>query len=127
MDAPDVRHLRELFAHIAASAQADPAAAEQVRDALAESGLLDVFGAGESLDVVDLLDAGGAEALRARLRQLSLTELKQIVSLRKYDSENETARWRSPNKFIDFIVMRASAQLEKELAQQAPSGAAWML
>ena len=119
--------MRELFNRIAADARTDPATAEQVRDALAESGLLAVFGVGETLDVVDLLDTGGEEALRARLRQMSLSQLKQIVSVRQYDPDKETARWRSPNKFIELIVDRARKQLEAELAQQAASGASWML
>lgn len=127
MDAQNVQQMRELFAKIAVSAKEDPTFAEQVRDALAESGLLAVFGVGEALDVVDLLDAGGEEVLRARLRQMSLSELKQIVSMRQYDPEKEAARWRSPNKFIDLIVERASKQLEAELAKQTPSGASWML
>ena len=127
MDAQNVQQMHELFARIASNAKADPAFAEQVRNALAESGLLAVFGAGETLDVVDLLDAGGEEVLRTRLRQMSLIDLKQIVSMRQYDPEKETARWRSPNKFIDLIVERASKQLEAELAKQSPSGASWML
>ena len=127
MDAQNVQQMHELFARIAANANTDPPFAEQVRDALAESGLLAVFGVGETLDVVDLLDAGGEETLRARLRQMSLSELKQIVSVRQYDPEKETARWRSPNKFIDLIVERANKQLEAELAKQSSSGASWML
>lgn len=127
MDARDFEHMQELFTRIASAAKSDPAVAEKVRDALAESGLMHVFGVGETLDVVDLLDVGGEEALRARLRQLTLNELKQIVSVREYDPEKETTRWRSPNKFIDLIVSNARRQLDEELAQQVPAGAAWML
>lgn len=119
--------MEELFTRIASAAKSDPAVAEKVRDALAESGLLVVFGVGEALDVVDLLDVGGEDSLRARLRQLSLNELKQIVSVRQYDPEKETTRWRSPNKFIELIVTQARKQLDEELAQQAVTGAAWML
>lgn len=127
MDARDFQQMEELFTRIASAAKADPAVAEKVRDALAESGLLEVFGIGEALDVVDLLDVGGEDTLRARLRQLSLNELKQIVSVRQYDPEKETARWRSPTKFIELIVTHARKQLDEELAQQALTGAAWML
>lgn len=126
MDAQNVQQMHSLFGRIAENAKADPAFAEQVRDALAESGLLAVFGVGETLDVVDVLDAGGEATLRARLRQMSLSELKQVVSVRQYDPEKETTRWRSPNKFIDLIVDRANKQLEAELAKQS-SGASWML
>jgi hypothetical protein len=127
MDGLDVQQVSEYFKRIADAAQRDPTVAEQVRDALAESGLLAVFGVGETLDVVDLLDMGGEEALRTRLRQLTLPQLRQIVSVRQYDPEKETARWRSPNRFIELIVTHARRQLEEELTQQAPAGASWML
>jgi len=117
-----------LFKRLAQNAAADPETAQQVRSALAESGLLGVFGTGETLDVVELLDVGGEEALRTRLHQLTLSELKQIISVRQYDRDQESARWRSPNKFIDLIVIRAAAQLEQELARQkATIGPSWIL
>lgn len=125
MDPLDIEQINELFARLATAAKDDPQRAAQIRDALAESGLLAVFGTGESLDVVDLLDAGGEDALRARLDQLSLSELKSIVAVRGYDPDKETARWRSPKKLVELIVSRAGAQLEKEVAQS--SGASWML
>ncbi|MFI5273435.1 MAG: hypothetical protein ACHQ4H_10435 [Ktedonobacterales bacterium] len=125
MDPREIEHATDLFARLAAAAKADPAVAATVRDALAESGLLAVFGSGEALDVVDLLDAGGDAALRARLAQLTLSELKSIIAVRSYDPEKETARWRSPNKFIELIVTKATVQLEHEVAQS--SGASWML
>jgi hypothetical protein len=125
MDRLDIEQITDLFAQLATAAKDNPQLAAQVRDALAESGLLAVFGTGESLDVVDLLDAGGEDALRARLEQLSLSDLKSIVAVRGYDPDKETARWRSPKKLIELIVARAGAQLEKEVAQS--SGASWML
>ncbi len=125
MDRLDIEQITDLFSRLATAAKDDPHLAAQVRDALAESGLLAVFGAGESLDVVDLLDAGGEDALRARLDQLSLSELKSIIAVRGYDPDKETARWRSPKKLLELIVEKASAQLEKEVAQS--SGASWML
>ena len=127
MDARDVEQMKALFVRMAESAKGNPDVTAQVRDALAESGLLAVFGTDETLDVVDLLDLGGEAVLRTRLRQMTLSELKAIVSARQYDPEKESARWRSPNKFIDLIVSRAQKQLEEELAQEAPAGAAWML
>lgn len=127
MNEHDVEQMQQLFQKIAEAAKADPAVADQVRDALAQSGLLTVFGAGEALDVVDLLDVGGEDVLRTRLRQMTLSELKLIVSARQYDPEKESARWRSPNKFIDLIVKCAQAQLDDEMARQAAPGASWML
>jgi hypothetical protein len=117
----------ELFTRMAEAARANPEVATHVRDALAASGLLAVFGEGQTLDVVDMLDAGGEEALRARLMQMTLGELKQIVAARQYDPEKESTRWRSPAKFVELIVTRARKQLEEELAQEVPAGASWML
>ena len=128
MDAQQVQQMVELFKRMAERAKADPEVAVHVRDALLESGILDVFGSRNALDVVELLDMGGENILRVRLREMSLAELKQLVSANGYDPEKETARWRSPAKFIDLIVTRAQAQLDEELArEQTPSGASWML
>lgn len=125
MDPLDIEQITALFARLATASTDDPQLAAQLRDALAESGLMAVFGSGEALDVVDLLDAGGEDALRARLEQMSLSELRSIVAVRGYDPDKETARWRSSKKLIDLIVAQAGAQLEKEVAQS--SGASWML
>ena len=125
MDTHDIEQISDLFARLAAAAKDDPQLAAQLRDALSDSGLLAVFGQGESLDVVDLLDAGGEAALRVRLAQLTLAERKSIVATRGYDPDHLTARWRSPQKLGDLIVAKAGAQLEKEVARA--SGASWML
>ena len=69
--------------------------------------------------MVDLLDAGGEVALRARLGQCTLAELKQIVSANKYDEEKETTRWRSTNKCIDLIVDCTQQQLEPGTGEAA--------
>lgn len=126
----DVRNLdlvKEVLSRAAEIAAKDPEYAERLRDSMAESGIFSVFGVGETLDVVDLLDAGGEDALRARLRQITLSELRQIVAVRSYDPEKETTRWRSPNKYIELIITKAREQLEEELARQSSSGASWML
>jgi hypothetical protein len=128
VDAQQIQQTVELFRRMADKARADPEVAAQVRDALIESGLLDIFGSRETLDVVDLLDLGGESILRLRLKQMSLAELKQVVSANDFDPDKESVRWRSAAKFIDLIVKRGQARLDEELArQEAPSGAAWML
>jgi len=127
VDAHDVEQMTTLFTRLADAAKADPKVADQVRDALARSGLLDVFGAAGAIDVVDLLDAGGEVALRARLGQCTLVELKQIIRSNKYDEERESSRWRSTNKCIDLIVDRTQKRLEYELAKQPAKAASWML
>jgi len=127
VDSHDVEQMTVLFTRLATAAKADPTVAAQVREALSSSGLLGVFGASGMLDAVDLLDAGGEAALRARLAGCSLAELREIVSTNKYDPEKETIRWRSSNKFIELIVRCAQKQFEEELAKQPANAAAWML
>jgi len=129
--------MTETFRQIAEAALADPTLAQQVREALVESGLLGVFGVGAAFDILDLLDTAGAEGLRAYLRPLSLAQLREIVQTRGYDPDKATARWRSVNKFVDLIVTHAEAELAAELAQEqanaapqqppALAAASWML
>jgi hypothetical protein len=123
VDAHDVEQMTILFTRVANAAKSDPTVAEQVREAMATSGLLEVFGSAGALDVVDLLDAGGEVALRARLGQCTLAELKQIVSANNYDDDRESARWRSSSKFVNLIVECA----KQELTKQPASAASWML
>lgn len=132
MDAREARALTEQLRAIAEAAAADAETAAHVRAALAESGVLTVFGVGDTLDVVDLLDAGGEGALRARLAELSLADLRALITAQHYDPEKETARWRSTTKLIDFILLHAQRQLEEEQAAAATqpkslAAAAWML
>lgn len=124
-----LRQVKETFRHLAILAADDLATAQQLRDALAESKLLAVFGDGPTLDVIDLLDAGGVDALRARLRELPLADLRAVIAARKYDPDKETARWRSVAKFSDFIVAHAEAELERmdQAQPTALSAASWML
>src|SRR5262249_47312827 len=71
VDVEKQRQMVELFTRMADAAKADPDVAAHVRDALAQSDLLSVFGEGQTLDVVELLDVGGDDALRARLKQMT--------------------------------------------------------
>ena len=63
VEAYELRQITETFRQLASLAAHDQVAAQQLRDALAESRLLAVFGEGPALDVLDLLDAGGEDAL----------------------------------------------------------------
>ncbi len=127
----EIEQITETIYQIANAARDDATVRAAVRDAIIESGLFDVFGSGETLNVVDILDAGGEEALRARLSPLSLAELRGIVRANKYDPERESARWRSAARFIDLIVERAKVQLEQEqkmgAANKSLAEASWML
>lgn len=127
MDAHDVEQMTQLFTRIAESARTDATIANQVREALVQSGLLDVFGSGPKFDVVELLDLGGEHILRMRLRQMTIAELKELVGANNYDPDKETARWRSQNKFVELIVSKAQQQLEVEMSQEPTSAASWML
>jgi len=115
----------EMFRHVAETARTDPEAARQVREALIESGLLQVFSTSDPIDLLDLLEVGGDEALRARLQSLSVVELRHMIAAHRYDPENASARVRSPAKLIDLIITKARAQLEAESAS-APA-VAWLL
>lgn len=138
LDAKPRDQILELLRHMATTAQADPAEAAHVRDALLESGILEVFqltqssNAAGAIDALDLLDAGGAPALRARLEQLTLADLRQVITAHNYDPERQTTRWRSPKKLIDLIVAKAQQQLDAEIrAEEAQTkthaAASWML
>ena len=129
MSAPRQDELMALFTRVTIAAQNDPDYADQVRDLLAQSGLLEVFGAGATVDVVDLLDSGGEDAVRVRLHQLTLAELRQVIASNEYDPDKESARWRSPTKFIDLIVRRAkdATRSRARRAERSTSAAGWML
>jgi hypothetical protein len=128
--------IAEIFHHVLLTARANPEAARQVREALLASGLLEVFDLtraadeADAIDLLDLLDAGGEEALRARLAQLRVAELHQIIAAHGYDPQRQITRWRSPRKLITYIVDHASAELNAENAteeQPALAGTAWLL
>jgi hypothetical protein len=116
---------------IAEVARANPDLAAATRDAIFESGLFDIFGAGERFNPVDALDTGGEEALRAHLAQLDLAQLRSLVRTHGYDPERATARWRSAARFVELIVEKARLQLEQErkmgVATKSLAEASWML
>jgi hypothetical protein len=118
----------EIFRHIAQTARADPAAARQVREALLASGLLQLFAVDEASDLLDLLEAGGEEALRARLQGLGVRELHQVIAQHGFDRDKTTARWRSVDRLIELIVGQVRAHLDVEAAAPEKARAAsWML
>jgi hypothetical protein len=128
--------ITDLFRHVLQTARSDPAEARHVRDAVLASGLLEVFdlarGAdeAETIDLLDLLEAGGEEALRARMAQMRVAELHEIIEIHNYDPKHETSRWRSPRRLMDHIVTSATAELNGENApvgQPALAGTAWLL
>lgn len=127
----EIEQITRMIFQIADAARADDATRVAIREAILESGLFDVFGSGQTLDVVDILDAGGEDALRARLSPLGLAELRGIVRANTFDPERESVRWRSAARFINLIVERAKVQLEQEqktgAATKSMAEASWML
>jgi hypothetical protein len=128
--------ITDLFRHVLQTAKSDPAEARHVRDAVLASGLLEVFDLTraadetETIDLLDLLEAGGEDALRARMAQLSVAELHQIIEIHNYDPRRETSRWRSTRKLVEYIVASASAELNREhgpIGEPALAGTAWLL
>ena len=128
--------ITDLFRHVLQTAKSDPAEARHVRDALLASGLLEVFDLtraaddAETIDLLDLLEAGGEEALRARMVEMSVAELHQIIAIHNYDPKRETTRWRSARKLVDHIVASATAELNREnapMGEPALAGTAWLL
>jgi len=128
--------ITNLFRHVLQTAKSDPAEARHVRDAVLASGLLEVFDLArvadetETIDLLDLLEAGGEDALRARMAQLSVAELHQIIQIHHYDSRRETSRWRSQRKLIEHILASATDELNREngpIGEPALAGTAWLL
>jgi hypothetical protein len=128
--------ITDLFRHVLQTAKSDPAEARHVRSALLASGLLEVFDLTrvadetETIDLLDLLEAGGEDALRARMMEMSVAELHQIIAIHNYDPKRETSRWRSARKLIDHIVASATTELNGEngsIGEPALAGTAWLL
>lgn len=113
MEANELIYAKGVLIRLAHAARSDFALAQQVREIVLLSGVLELFGAEEDLNLFDLLDAGGDELLRARLGQLDLAHLKRIVAARGYDPDKASARWRSPARFVELVATKASEQWQQ--------------
>jgi hypothetical protein len=143
VDPNELLNTQSALMRLARAAREDRELARQIRQLIIESGILQVFGEGENLNLLDALEAGGAALLRSRLETLTVPELKHLVKVYQFDPEKTTARWRSTERFVDFITKQAVdmwEQMDRErvmreevisgaLPQPAvPAGAAsWML
>jgi hypothetical protein len=151
VDSNELIYARGVLIRLANAARSEPQLAPQIRELVVQTGILEVFGEGEQLNVLDLLQAGGEPLLRARLGELTLAQLKQMVAANQYDPDKTASRWRSTAKVIDLIVTRAHEDKEREALAQlavdqptvvlspqpttpqqpaipaAPKGASWML
>ena len=113
VDANELIYAKGVLIRLALAAKSDYALAQQVRELVLLSGILDLFGAGEDTNLFDIMEAGGADLLRARMGQMTVPQLKQIIAVRAYDPEKTTARWRSSTRFVDLIAAKASEQWEQ--------------
>jgi hypothetical protein len=145
VDPNELIYAKGVLLRLAQAARSDRDLARHIRDLILSTEILHVFGVDEITSLIELLEAGGVTLLRARLSELPLAELKQIVETNRYDPEKTTARWRSAARFVDLIVERAVAQWEQmdralvnsqrldpatEAAASQPkvaNGASWML
>ena len=64
------------------------------------------------LDPFDVL-ASGEDALRLRLAELSVEDLKDVVAEHGMDHTKLAMRWRRPERLIDLIVSETKARLTK--------------
>lgn len=64
------------------------------------------------LDPFDVF-AQGEQALRNALQNLSLDQLKDIVSHQAMDSSKRALKWRAPERLVDLIVVTVRSRMEK--------------
>jgi hypothetical protein len=133
------QQLRALFDAVVAEAERSPAFAARLRDALAGAASASTTraassGRSKSASSASTADdapkrrggrrpAGaldpfaayreGEDVLRARLGELSVDQLKDIVAEHALDPSKLAMRWKTPGRLIDLIVQTAGERLEK--------------
>jgi hypothetical protein len=143
VDTNELLYAQGVLTRLALAASEDRDLAQHVRQLVVESGILRVFGEDEDLNLLDILEAGGAALLRERLNTLPVPRLKQLIAVYQFDPEKTTTRWRNPARFVEFLVARAvemweEVDRERVLRDEAhlaaasqprvpSSSAAWML
>jgi hypothetical protein len=129
VDPNELLNTQSALMRLARAAREDREVARQIRQLIIESGILQVFGEGENLNLLDMLEAGGAALLRSRLEALTVAQLKHLVTVYQFDQEKTTARWRSAVRLIEFVSAQAVdmwQQMDRErvLREEAVSSAA---
>lgn len=138
------QQLRALFDAVVAEAERSPAFAARLREALAGAGstapaarstrsTTKAASPASTADVVPKRRGGrrpagaldpfaayreGEAVLRARLAELTVDQLKDIVAEHAMDPSKLAMRWKTPNRLIDLIVQTAGERLEKGSALQ---------
>ena len=128
VDPNELLNTQSALMRLARAAREDRELGRQIRQLIIESGILQVFGEGENLNLLDTLEAGGAALLRSQLETLTVAQLKHLVSVYQFDPEKAAVRWRSAPRLIEFIAAQAVAmweQMDRErvLREEAISGA----
>jgi hypothetical protein len=128
VDPNELLNTQSALMRLARAAREDRELARQIRQLIIESGILQVFGEGENLNLLDALEAGGAALLRSRLETLTVPELKHLVKVYQFDPEKTTTRWRSTERLVDFLTKQAVdmwEQMDRErvMREEAISGA----
>jgi hypothetical protein len=62
------------------------------------------FESKDSLGIFKILESEGADPLRSKLRQLSIQELKGIISFHRLDPSRKSSKWKNPDKLIGLIM-----------------------
>lgn len=128
-----VPQLRALFDAIAAEAERSPAFARRLQDALASvaapapassaraaksatpSTAAPKRGGRRAPGIIDPFAAyaDGEATLRARLADLTLDQLKDIIAEHGMDPSKLAMRWKKPEKLIDLIALTVRDRAEK--------------
>lgn len=113
-----VRKLKRLFAEIAREAEANPEFADRLatvlgtearatgpnRRARRDPGVFDPY---------KVLSESGSEALRSRLRALSLEQIKDIVAEQGMDPARLVMKWRKPERIIEHVMSFVTSRERK--------------
>jgi hypothetical protein len=120
-----IGHLRALFDAVVAEAERSPAFARRLQQALSgfaapapapkpapAPGRKGGRRAPAALDPFAAY-ADGEGALRARLGEFTLDQLKDVVAEHGMDPSKLAMRWKTPGKLIDLIVRTVHDRMEK--------------
>lgn len=64
-------------------------------------------------DIATVYSEGGEIALRQKLEQLEIGELRAIIRRHGYDSAKLAEKWKNKDRLLNLIIGRVSARTEK--------------
>lgn len=116
--------VRNLFGVVLAEIRDNPRFAERVRGALGNSINTTPRRTGRRppgpLDPFAVFVAEGESGLRARLEDLSVEELKNVVAEHGMDSSKLAMKWKTADRLVDLVVERVRHRSSKGDAFRAP-------